>query len=169
MKKLSVKLNTKYLEGFVTEEDIKSIEPEVLSAVETLNSRNGAGSDFLGWLDLPVDYDKEEFARIKKAAEKIRSDSDVLVVIGIGGSYLGARAAIEFCRSQNHNKFDKPEIYFAGNTLSSAALSEAVKLCEGKDFSVNVISKSGTTTEPTIAFRVFKELLEKKYGKEGAK
>ena len=123
MKKLSVKLNTKYLEGFVTEEDIKSIEPEVLSAVETLNSRSGAGSDFLGWLDLPVDYDKEEFARIKKAAEKIRSDSDVLVVIGIGGSYLGARAAIEFCRSQNHNKFDKPEIYFAGNTLSSAALS----------------------------------------------
>ena len=165
---MSVKLNTKYLEGFVTEEDIKSIEPEVLSAVETLNSRSGAGSDFLGWLDLPVDYDKEEFARIKKAAEKIRSDSDVLVVIGIGGSYLGARAAIEFCRSQNHNKFDKPEIYFAGNTLSSAALSEAVKLCEGKDFSVNVISKSGTTTEPTIAFRVFKELLEKKYGKEGA-
>ena len=168
MKKLSVKLNTKYLEGFVTEEDIKSIEPEVLSAVETLNSRSGAGSDFLGWLDLPVDYDKEEFARIKKAAEKIRSDSDVLVVIGIGGSYLGARAAIEFCRSQNHNKFDRPEIYFAGNTLSSAALSETVKLCEGKDFSVNVISKSGTTTEPTIAFRVFKELLEKKYGKEGA-
>ena len=96
------------------------------------------------------------------------NSGDVLVVIGIGGSYLGARAAIEFCRSQNHNKFDKPEIYFAGNTLSSAALSETVKLCEGKDFSVNVISKSGTTTEPTIAFRVFKELLEKKYGKEGA-
>lgn len=165
---MSVKLNTKYLEGFITEEDIKSIEPEVLSAVETLNSRSGAGNDFLGWLDLPIDYDKEEFARIKAAAQKIRSDSDVLVVIGIGGSYLGARAAIEFCKSQNHNVLEKPEIYFAGNTLSSAALSETVKLCEGRDFSVNVISKSGTTTEPTIAFRVFKELLEKKYGKEGA-
>ena len=168
MKNLSVKLNTKYLNGFVSDSDIKAIEPEVLSAVELLNSRNGAGSDFLGWLDLPVDYDKEEFARIKKAAAKIREDSDVLIVIGIGGSYLGARAAVEFCKSQNHNKFDKLEIYFAGNTLSSAALAETVKLCEGKDFSVNVISKSGTTTEPTIAFRVFKELLEKKYGKQNA-
>ena len=168
MNDLAVKLNTKYLAGFVDESDLKAIEPEVNSAVALLNSRKGAGNDFLGWLDLPVDYDKEEFARIKKAAAKIRSDSDVLIVIGIGGSYLGARAAIEFCKSQNHNKFDSLEIYFAGNTLSSAALAEAVKLCEGKDFSVNVISKSGTTTEPTIAFRVFKDLLEKKYGKEGA-
>ncbi len=165
---MSVKLNTKYLEGFVSNEDFEKIKPEVLSAVGVLNSRNGAGSDFLGWLNLPVDYDREEFARIKKAAAKIREDSDVLIVIGIGGSYLGARGAIEFCKSQNHNKFGKPEIYFAGNTLSSSALAEAVKLCEGKDFSVNVISKSGTTTEPTIAFRVFKELLEKKYGKDGA-
>lgn len=165
---MSVKLNTKYLEGFVSNEDIKNIEPEVLSAVTLLNSGEGEGSDFLGWLDLPVNYDKNEFARIIKAAQKIRNDSDVLIVIGIGGSYLGARAAIEFCKSQNHNKFSGLEIYFAGNTLSSSALAEAVKLCEGKDFSVNVISKSGTTTEPTIAFRVFKELLEKKYGREEA-
>ena len=165
---MSVKLNTRYLEGFVDENDVKAIAPEVSAAVDLLNSRTGAGNDFLGWLDLPVDYDKEEFERIKKAAEKIRSDSDVLVVIGIGGSYLGARAAIEFCKSQNRNLFEKPQIIFAGNTLSSAALAEAVALCEGKDFSVNVISKSGTTTEPTIAFRVFKDLLEKKYGKEEA-
>ena len=163
-----VKLNTRYLEGFVSETDVQGIAPEVTAAVELLNSRTGAGNDFLGWLDLPVDYDKEEFARIKKAAEKIRSDSDVLVVIGIGGSYLGARAAIEFCKSRNRNLLEKPQIIFAGNTLSSAALAEAVELCNGKDFSVNVISKSGTTTEPTIAFRVFKELLEKKYGKAGA-
>ncbi len=165
---MSVKLNTRYLEGFVENEDIVAIAPELDTAVELLNSRKGPGNDFLGWLDLPVDYDKEEFSRIKKAAEKIRSDSDVLVVIGIGGSYLGARAAIEFCKSQNRNLVEKPQIIFAGNTLSASALAEAVKLCEGKDFSVNVISKSGTTTEPTIAFRVFKDLLEKKYGKEGA-
>ena len=165
---MSVKLNTRYLEGFVDDNDVKAIAPEVTVAVDLLNSRTGAGNDFLGWLDLPVDYDKEEFERIKKAAGKIRNDSDVLVVIGIGGSYLGARAAIEFCKSQNRNLFEKPQIIFAGNTLSSAALAEAVALCEGKDFSVNVISKSGTTTEPTIAFRVFKDLLEKKYGKEEA-
>lgn len=145
---MSVKLNTRYLEGFVNDEDIKAIAPEVTAAAELLDSRTGAGNDFLGWIDLPVDYDKEEFARIKAAAEKIRNDSEVLVVIGIGGSYLGARAAIEFCKSQNRNLFEKPQIIFAGNTLSSAALAEAVALCDGKDFSVNVISKSGTTTEP---------------------
>ncbi len=165
---MSVKLNTRYLQGFVDEADVKAIAPEVEAAAELLDKREGKGNDFLGWVDLPVNYDKEEFARIKAAAEKIRNDSDVLVVIGIGGSYLGARAAIEFCKSQNRNLFEKPQIIFAGNTLSSAALSEAVALCEGKDFSVNVISKSGTTTEPTIAFRVFKDLLEKKYGKQGA-
>ncbi|MBR0535107.1 MAG: glucose-6-phosphate isomerase [Clostridia bacterium] len=165
---MPVKLNTRYLEGFVAEADVKAIAPEVEKATQLLDSRTGAGNDFLGWLDLPVDYDKEEFARIKKAAEKIRNDSEVLVVIGIGGSYLGARAAIEFCKSQNRNLIEKPQIIFAGNTLSASALAETVKLCEGKDFSVNVISKSGTTTEPTIAFRVFKELLEKKYGKEEA-
>lgn len=165
---MSVKLNTRYLQGFVNDADVEAIAPEVDAAVELLNSRTGAGNDFLGWLDLPVDYDKDEFERIKKAAQKIRSDSDVLVVIGIGGSYLGARAAIEFCKSQNRNLTEKPQIVFAGNTLSSASLAEAVKLCDDKDFSVNVISKSGTTTEPTIAFRVFKELLEKKYGKDEA-
>ena len=165
---MSVKLNTRYLQGFVNDADVQAIAPEVDAAVELLNSRTGAGNDFLGWLDLPVDYDKDEFERIKKAAQKIRTDSDVLVVIGIGGSYLGARAAIEFCKSQNRNLTEKPQIIFAGNTLSSASLAEAVKLCDGKDFSVNVISKSGTTTEPTIAFRVFKELLEKKYGKDEA-
>lgn len=165
---MSVKLNTRYLEGFVNKDDVDAIAPEVSAAVDLLDSRTGSGNDFLGWIDLPVDYDKQEFERIKKAAEKIRNDSDVLVVIGIGGSYLGARAAIEFCKSQNRNLFEKPQIIFAGNTLSSAALSEAVALCEGKDFSVNVISKSGTTTEPTIAFRVFKDLLEKKYGKAEA-
>ncbi len=165
---MSVKLNTRYLEGFVNDDDIKAIAPEVVAATQLLDSRTGAGNDFLGWIDLPVDYDKEEFSRIKSAAQKIRNDSEVLVVIGIGGSYLGARAAIEFCKSQNRNLFEKPQIIFAGNTLSSAALAEAVALCEGKDFSVNVISKSGTTTEPTIAFRVFKDLLEKKYGKAEA-
>ncbi len=165
---MPVTLTTDYLKDFVSEADYAAIAPEVDAAVATLNARNGAGSDFLGWLDLPVDYDREEFARIKEAAAKIRSDSDVLVVIGIGGSYLGARAAIEFCRSQYHNNFDKPEIYFTGNTLSASALADVVRLCEGRDFSVNVISKSGTTTEPTIAFRVFKSLLEKKYGKAGA-
>ena len=165
---MSLKLNTRYLEGFVNSSDVDKIAPEVKAAVELLNSRTGAGNDFLGWMDLPVDYDKAEFENIKKAAAKIRSDSDVLVVIGIGGSYLGARAAIEFCKSQNRNLLEKPQIIFAGNTLSSSALAEAVALCEGKNFSVNVISKSGTTTEPTIAFRVFKSLLEKKYGKEEA-
>ena len=166
---MSVKLNTRYLEGFIDEKKVLTeIAPEVAEAAELLHSGKGAGSDFLGWVDLPVNYDKEEFARIKEAAEKIRNDSEVLVVIGIGGSYLGARAAIEFCKSQNRNLYEKPQIIFAGNTLSSSALAEAIKLCEGKDFSVNVISKSGTTTEPTIAFRVFKEMLEKKYGKEEA-
>ena len=165
---MPVTLTTDYLKDFVSEADYAAIAPEVDAAVATLNARNGAGSDFLGWLDLPVDYDREEFACIKEAAAKIRSDSDVLIVIGIGGSYLGARAAIEFCRSQYHNNFDKPEIYFTGNTLSASALADVVRLCEGRDFSVNVISKSGTTTEPTIAFRVFKSLLEKKYGKAGA-
>ena len=165
---MSLKLNTRYLEGFVSDKDVEAIAPEVSAAVDLLNTRTGPGNDFLGWLDLPVNYDKAEFERIKKAAEKIKNDSDVLVVIGIGGSYLGARAAIEFCKSQNRNLLEKPQIVFAGNTLSSSALAEAVALCEGKDFSVNVISKSGTTTEPTIAFRVFKDLLEKKYGKDEA-
>ena len=140
-------------------------------ALATLLGRSGAGSDFTGWLDLPVNYDRAEFARIEKAAAKIQADSKALVVIGIGGSYLGARAVIELLRSPNYNALPKktPDIYFAGNGISSDALTELLAMIGERDFSVNVISKSGTTTEPAIAFRIFKELLEKKYGKDGAK
>ena len=149
------------------------MERIVEQSKEVLVSRNGAGNDFLGWIDLPVDYDKEEFARIQEAAKKICSDSEVLVVIGIGGSYLGARAAIEFLRHSFYNVVSKevrktPEIYFAGNSISGRYLSDLIQVIGDRDFSVNVISKSGTTTEPAIAFRVFKEMLEKKYGKEEA-
>ena len=138
---------------------------------DDVHDGSGLGNDFLGWLNLPTDYDKEEFARIKKCAEKIKKDTDVFIVIGIGGSYLGARAAIEFLSSQNYNLTckDTPQIFFTGNSISSSALAEIMELCEGKDVSVNMISKSGTTTEPAIAFRVFREMLEKKYGKEGAR
>lgn len=141
------------------------------AAMNTLVQGTGAGNDFLGWVDLPVDYDKEEFARIEQAAKKIQSDSKALVVIGIGGSYLGARAVVELLRSPNYNALNKqtPDIYFAGNGISGDALREVIAMIGDRDFSVNVISKSGTTTEPAIAFRIFKEMLEKKYGKEGAK
>ena len=141
------------------------------AAYNTLVSRSGAGNDFLGWLDLPVNYDKEEFARIKLAAEKIKKSCDILVVIGIGGSYLGARAAIEFIKSPLYNtlKKDTPDIYFAGNNISPTALTELLSICEGRDICVNVISKSGTTTEPAVAFRVFKALLTEKYGEDGAR
>ena len=167
---MALKLNTKYLNDFITDIDYAAISEEVKAAHQKLIAKTGEGNDFLGWVDLPVNYDKEEFARIEKAAAKIRKDSEVLVVIGIGGSYLGARAAIEFCKSQNYNLLckDTPQILFSGNSISSAALNEIVALCEGKDFSVNVISKSGTTTEPAVSFRIFRELLEKKYGKEEA-
>ncbi|WP_191380137.1 glucose-6-phosphate isomerase [uncultured Flavonifractor sp.] len=136
-----------------------------------LESGSGAGGDFTGWVHLPRDYDKEEFARIQAAAERIRSDSQALVVIGIGGSYLGARAVVELLHSPNFNLTHKdgPEIYFAGNGLSSDAMLEVIDLVKDKDFSVNVISKSGTTTEPAVAFRIFKALLEEKYGREGAR
>ncbi|MFG6395015.1 MAG: glucose-6-phosphate isomerase [Lachnospiraceae bacterium] len=157
----------------ISEDEIKSMEKIVSDAKEVLLSRNGAGNDFLGWIDLPVAYDVEEFGRIKKAAEKIQSDSDVLLVIGIGGSYLGARAAIEFLRHSFYNSVDKeirktPEIYYCGNNLSGTYLSQLIDVIGDRDFSVNVISKSGTTTEPAVAFRIFKKMLEKKYGKEGA-
>lgn len=159
--------------GFISEEDVSYMKGLVADAKEQLVSKTGAGNDFLGWIDLPVDYDKDEFARIKKAAEKIQSDSEVLVVIGIGGSYLGARAAIEFLRHGFYNNLPKeirrtPEIYYAGNSISGTYLKGLVDVIGDRDFSVNIISKSGTTTEPAIAFRVFKEMLEKKYGKEGA-
>ena len=170
---MSVKMNGRHLAKFVADDEFDAIFPQVSLAHETLHGKTGPGSDFLGWVDLPVDYDKEEFARIKKAAEKIRSDSDVLVVIGIGGSYLGARAAVEMLQHSFYNALDKdkrkgPAIFFAGNNISSTYMADLLETVEGKDISVNVISKSGTTTEPAIAFRVFKEILEKKYGKEEA-
>ena len=168
---MATKLTDKYLKGFVNEHEYEGVAAEVKAAHKVLHDGTGLGNDFLGWLNLPTDYDKEEFARIKAAAEKIKKDSDVFIVIGIGGSYLGARAAIEFLTSQNYNLTckDTPQIYFTGNSISSSALAEIMELCEGKDVSVNMISKSGTTTEPAIAFRVFREMLEKKYGKEGAR
>ena len=168
---MAVSLNEKFVNGFVSKQDIDNIASEVYEAQKTLISRTGEGNDFLGWIDLPVDYDKEEFARIKAAAEKIKNSCDIFVVIGIGGSYLGARAAIEFIKSPVYNnlKKDTPDIYFAGNSISPSALADLVKICEGKDVCINVVSKSGTTTEPAVAFRVFRKLLEDKYGKEGAK
>lgn len=167
---MPVKFNGKYLAGFVNDHEFDAIKQQVETAHHVLHDKTGLGNDFLGWVDLPVNYDKEEFARIKKAADKIKNDSDILIVIGIGGSYLGARAAIEFLKSPNYNvlKKDTPDIFFTGNNISSTALSELLSICEGKDVSVNIISKSGTTTEPAIAFRVFKDYLEKKYGKQEA-
>ncbi len=168
---MNLKFNSKYAESFIEKAELDAIRAEVVKAHEELHNATGKGNDFLGWVDLPVNYDKEEFEEIKKSAEKIRKDSDVLVVIGIGGSYLGARAAIEYCKSANYNLLakDTPQILFSGNSISPTALNEIIALCDGKDFSVNVISKSGTTTEPAIAFRVFKKMLEDKYGKEEAK
>lgn len=168
---MSLRLNTKYVMPFLPDGALENIAGEVKSANDALYAGTGKGSDFLGWLTLPQDYDKDEFARIKSAAKKIQDNSDVLVVVGIGGSYLGARAAIEFVKSQNYNllKKDTPDIYFAGNTISSRAVAELERMIGDRDFSVNVISKSGTTTEPAVAFRILRELLEKKYGKDGAK
>lgn len=158
---------------FISEDEVKNIERQAMDAKELLLSKTGAGNDFLGWIDLPVNYDKDEFARIKEAAKKIQSDSEVLLVIGIGGSYLGARAAIEFLRHSFYNIIPKdqrktPEIYFVGNSISSTYIKDLMDVVGDRDFSINMISKSGTTTEPAIAFRVFKEKLEKKYGKEEA-
>lgn len=168
---MATKLNAKYLNGFLNEDELTNLASRVKTAHTELHEGTGAGNDFIGWLTLPTDYDKEEFARIKAAAEKVKKNSDVFVVIGIGGSYLGARAAIEFLKSPNYNalKKDTPDIYYTGNSISSTALAELLEICEGRDVSINMISKSGTTTEPAIAFRVFRELLEKKYGKDGAK
>ena len=159
---MSVSVNRKYLSKFISEHERDNLKPYVEVAHNQLHLKKGAGSDFLGWLDLPINYDKDEFERIKEAAKKIRSNSDILIVIGIGGSYLGARAAIEFIHSSfyNEKKKDTPNIYFAGNNISSDYLSELIELCKDKDISVNVISKSGTTTEPAVAFRIFKELVE---------
>ena len=163
----------KNAQKFIGDHEVESIKPAVLDAAKRLKEKTGDGKDFLGWIDLPVNYDKEEFARIKKAAEKIRNDSDILFVIGIGGSYLGARAAIDFVKHSFYNDLPKekrkaPQIYYVGNSMSGAYIEELIDLIGDKDFSVNVISKSGTTTEAAVAFRVFRELTEKKYGKEGA-
>ena len=160
-------------DAFISAHEMESMKKITEAAKAELLGREGAGNDFLGWIDLPVDYDKEEFERIKKAAAKIQSDSEVLVVIGIGGSYLGARAAIEFLGHSFYNVVSKeirkaPEIYFAGNSISSTYLKHLIEVIGDRDFSVNIISKSGTTTEPAVAFRIFKEMLEKKYGKEEA-
>ena len=165
---MSINLNYNYASGFYTTEEFENVEKKLTLAKENFgaNKSNAAGNEYQGWVTLPEDYDKEEFSRIKKAAEKIISDSEVLVVIGIGGSYLGARAAIEFVKSKNYNlthgKF--PQIFFVGNSISPTELNEVIGFCKDKDFSVNVISKSGTTTEPAIAFRIFKQLLIDRYG-----
>ena len=163
-----VKIDLSGTQQFVTE---PLNEQACQAAIDTLVNGTGAGSDFTGWVNLPVDYDKDEFARIEKAAQKIKAGSKALVVVGIGGSYLGARAVVELLKSPNYNALtkDTPDIYFAGNGISAQAVKEIIAMIGERDFSVNVISKSGTTTEPAIAFRIFKELLEKKYGKDGAK
>ncbi|MBU3176996.1 glucose-6-phosphate isomerase [Clostridium estertheticum] len=167
-------LNLTKVASFLEEHEIKYLQPMVTAAHDMLHNKTGQGNDFLGWIDLPVDYNKEEFARIKKASEKIRNNSDVLIVIGIGGSYLGSRAAIEMLSHTFHSSLSKdkrksPIIYYVGNNLSSTYMADLLEAIEGKDISVNVISKSGTTTEPAVAFRIFKSYLEKKYGKDGAK
>ena len=165
---MALKLNSRYLDGIISRDELLAMDSEVKRAHSLLNENRAQaeGNAFHGWLDLPLNYDKEEFMRIKKCAQKIISDSEVLVVIGIGGSYLGARAAIEFVRSKNYNITAKgtPKIFFLGNSISPTEMAEIYAICENCDFSVNVISKSGTTTEPAVAFRVFKKLLEKKYG-----
>lgn len=168
---LSVSIDCSYLSRFVRDEEIDMIMPQLKEAHRQLVNKTGMGNEFTGWVNLPKDYDKTEFERIKKAAAKIQANSDVLVVIGIGGSYLGARAVLEATKGANYNLLANgtPQIFFAGASVSPAQLGDIVALCEGKNFSVNIISKSGTTTEPAVAFRVFRELAEKKYGKEGAK
>lgn len=168
---MAVTLNEKYVSGFVSDTEVEKISHLTRAAYQVVRERSGAGNDFLGWVDLPVNYDKEEFARIEAAAAKIQKNCDVFVVIGIGGSYLGARAAIEFVKSPlyNNKKKNTPDVYFAGNSISASALADILSICEGKDVCINVISKSGTTTEPAVTFRIFRELLEKKYGEEGAK
>ncbi len=168
---MSIKLNSKYVEKFIQQHELDAMKSQISTAHETLKNRSGLGNDFLGWVNLPTDYDKEEFARIKAAAQRIKEKADILIVIGIGGSYLGARAAIELLRSPFYNnlKKDTPDIYFVGNNISPTYLNEVISICDGKDIAVNVISKSGTTTEPALAFRVFKDMLEKKYGKDEAK
>jgi glucose-6-phosphate isomerase len=168
---MTIRLNDTYVKPFIDEAELSALNGEIAAAHKTLLEGSGEGNDFLGWIDLPVNYDKEEYARIKAAAAKIQKTCDVFVVIGIGGSYLGARAVVEFLKSPVYNnlKKDTPDIYFSGCNISAQSLNELLSICEGKDVCINVISKSGTTTEPAVAFRVFRDLLEKKYGKDGAR
>ena len=168
---MALRLNETYLNGFVSTAETEKIAHVAEASLELVRSRRGAGNGFLGWVNLPADYDKEEYARIKAASARIQKMCDVFIVIGIGGSYLGARAAVEFCRSPYYNNLKKntPDVYFAGNTISSSALADILRICEDRDVCINVISKSGTTTEPAVTFRIFRELLEKKYGEEGAR
>ena len=169
---MGIKLKLSGIENFVRNEEYAKIQPAVKMASDLLYSGKGAGNDYIGWVDLPNNYDKDEFERIKKAAKKIQSNSEVLIVIGIGGSYLGGRAALEFVNGVNFNKKVHkgiPEVYFVGNSISSDYLSDIIEILGDRDFSINVISKSGTTTEPAIAFRIFKKIIEDKYGKEGAR
>ncbi|MBQ7336364.1 MAG: glucose-6-phosphate isomerase [Clostridia bacterium] len=168
---MSIKLNDKYVSSFINGHEYARMQAQVTAADKMLREKNGPGNDFLGWVDLPEAYDKEEFARIKACAAKIQNSCDLLIVVGIGGSYLGARAVIEFLKSPLYNNLKKntPDIHFAGNCISADSLNEILALCEGRDVCVNVISKSGTTTEPAVAFRVLRTLLEERYGKNGAK
>lgn len=168
---MPVELNTKDLDSFISCEDYEKIEPSMSLAYDFLHKKTGLGSEFTGWVTLPTDYDRKEFSRIKETARKISANTDVFIVIGIGGSYLGARAVIELIKSRNYNVLPKttPDIYFAGNSISAADLSDLLKICGDRDVSINVVSKSGTTLEPALAFRVFKRFLEDKYGKEGAR
>ena len=166
---MSVSFNTKHLTPFISEDEFAAIYPQVAAAHERLEAKTGPGNDFLGWMYLPRDYDKEEFGRIQDAARKIRSDSDVLVVAGIGGSYLGARAVVEAVKGVYHNELEEGlKVYFCGNSISPTALNDIIALCKGKRFSINVISKSGTTTETSLAFRVLRKLLEDQVGVEEA-
>ena len=167
---MSIRFDAKYAQNIISSSDIREMAPKAVEAMSTLMSKTGEGNDFLGWIDLPTNYDKEEFVRIKEAADYIKKNADILIVIGIGGSYLGARAVIEAVKSPNYNLLgkDTPQIFFIGNSISPASLNEIVELCEGKDICVNVISKSGTTTEPAIAFRVFRDLVNQKYSSEEA-
>lgn len=167
---MALKFNSSFAESFVSKTELMNMETKAVEAMNTLMNKTGEGNDFLGWVDLPTEYDKEEFGRIQKAAEYIKKNADVLIVIGIGGSYLGARAVIEAIKSQNYNLLckDTPQIFFIGNSISPSMLNEIVELCADKDICVNVISKSGTTTEPAIAFRVFREMVNSKYSPEEA-
>jgi glucose-6-phosphate isomerase len=169
-----ITLNTHQTQNFINAHELSAIQPQIVAANKLLEAKQGPGNEFLGWLDLPINYNKAEFKRVKAAAKAIQKHSEVLIVIGIGGSYLGSKAAIEFCSHSFYNNLSKkqrktPEIYFAGTNISSTYITHLIELIGTRDFSINVISKSGTTTEPAIAFRIFKNLLEQKYGKDGAK